>query len=354
MTRLDRYLARSVALGIVVAMAALLALIMFLELIRAVGDVGGGYQLHHALWFVALRIPKVLYELFPSAALIGTLIGMGMLARSYETVAMRAAGVSIARITIPVLAVGIIAALLVVIIGEAIAPVTSQYGERMRAAARTGLVTLRTDQGFWTRDGNAFLNIRKVVGGRQLTDIYFYELNEQGHLRVATRAASADYEAGQWILHDLEQSQISDDGVSVKRIERAAWASVLDPEILSVVVVSPDLLPIWELYRYADFLRSNGQRATEIEHGFWTRIVNPLNVLVLMIVALPFVFYGNPRSTSIGQRIFLGVLTGIGFYLGSRALSQVGLVYSVNPLAAASLPTLAILAVAGVFLVRAR
>ena len=110
------------------------------------------------------------------------------------------------------------------------------------------------------------------------------------------------------------------------------------------------MLPVWGLYRYINFMHDNGQEATSFEVAFWSKIVMPLVTLVMVFLAVPFVF-GSMRGVGVGQRIFAGILLGMVFFLLNKVFGHMAVVYSLNPLFAASLPGLLFLAL-GVWFVK--
>ena len=343
---LDIYIGRAVVIGTVVAMLVLLTLLGFLALMDELGDVGKGrYQTGDAFLFVMMILPRYAYEIFPVAALLGSLIGLGGLANHSELIAMRAAGVSFTRIVFAVLKTGLAMMLVAIIVGEVIAPESEQYAQTMRSQAIAKQVTLKTKYGFWARDGGAYINIRKILPGSRLEDIYIYEYGKNKQLKFATHAASAYHQEGQWHLQDISQNQFTEEGVEVRKLARATWDSMLDPGLLSIVSLNPNILPAWGLYKYIQFMHANGQEAKNYEVAFWGKIVTPLVTLVMLYFSLPFVF-GLLRNVGIGQRLFMGSMVGTGFYLLNKAFSYMAIVYDMNPLFAASFPGVALLCVA--------
>jgi len=244
-------------------------------------------------------------------------------------------------------------ALLSFLFGEFVAPVAEQWGERHRAEKLEQQVTLKTRYGFWARDGSGFVNIRTILPGALLRDIYIYEFDEAGRLTLATRAERAEFRGSHWQLFGIAQSQIEETGVISRELEQARWDSLLDPGLLNAIVVQPTMLRVDELWRYIVVLRDNGQSATEYEVAFWVKVATPLATLVMLFIAIPFVLV-NERSASLGQRVFLGVLLGMGFYMLSRAMSYVAVVYDLSPAMSALLPGLAFLAIGVVLLRRVR
>jgi lipopolysaccharide export system permease protein len=234
---------------------------------------------------------------------------------------------------------------LIVVVGEVIAPTTEQYAESMRASKLSDQITMKSRYGFWARDRNTFVNIRKILPGARLKDIYIYEFSDDRKLRVASYAAFAQYSDDRWLLNKIKQTLITPNGVVSKKIERAAWESMIDPNVLSVVVVRPTMLAAWGLHKYISFLRTNGQTAIPFEVAFWGKIVSPIMTLVMVFLSVPFVF-GSLRSVGIGQRVFAGSLLGTGFFLLTKILGHMAVVYELNPIFAATFPMFLMLGLA--------
>jgi lipopolysaccharide export system permease protein len=348
---LDWYIGKLVVMSILITLLVLVTFVGFITLMDELAAVGqGDYRTKDAFLYVLMVLPRRAYEVFPMAALLGSMVGLGSLASNSELVAIRSAGVSLARIIGSVLKAGFVVMLVVLLIGEVIAPKTEQFAERMRAEKVSKQITLKSKYGFWARDGSSFVNIRKILPGSQLKDIYIYEFSDRRELQVATHASFAQYEGDHWLLKGIQQSTFSDEGVKRRTLEEATWGSMLNPGLLDVVVVRPTMLPVWGLYQYIEFMHDNGQEATVYEVAFWGKIIMPLITLVMIFLAVPFVF-GVLRSVGIGQRIFAGSLLGLGFFLLNKIIGHMAIVYALNPLFSAALPGLLFL-IAGAWFVR--
>lgn len=331
---LDRYLAGAVIFGTLLTLGVLLPLMGFFLLADEIGQVGeNGYRFTDALLFVALTMPRHLYQLFPIAILIGALVGLGSLASRSELVAIRAAGVSIRRIVYAAIKGGTLPAVVAVAVGEGVAPVAEQMALQWRAEAQSGQVTLKSEHGFWVRDGRAYINIRKILSGTHLQGIHIYEFNEERRLSRATRAGHARYTEGGWVLQEISRSMIGDGRVEISRVPEVGWNSLLAPEILKVVVVDPHVLPIWGLLKYIRYMAANNQDARPYEVVFWGKVVHPFLILAMIFVSIP-ILLGSARTGSFGSRMLSGVLVGIAFYLISRTFGYFALLYGMNPLAA--------------------
>jgi len=346
MRLLELYIGKTVITNILFVLIVLLILVSFGTLVHDLGKVGeGDYKTQDVFLYVLLIIPRRTYEIFPVAVLLGSLIGLGGLANNSELMAMRAAGISLRTIIFAALKAGLLMMLIIVVIGEFIAPNTEQYAETMRASKISGQVTMNTEHGFWSKDRNSFVNIRKILPGARLQDIYIYEFSEDQRLKIATFASFAQYRDDHWLLNNIRQTEITSEGVISREIDKAAWESMLDPGILSVIVVRPTMLPARGLFRYISFLHDNGQTAIPFEVAFWTKVISPAMTLVMVFLSVPFVF-GSLRSVGVGQRVFAGSIIGTVFFLLSKILSHMAVVYELNPLFAASFPAFVMLGLA--------
>lgn len=345
MTLLDRYLGRTVvgaSLLVLLVLTALWGFVTFIEQLHRIGH--GSYGVFDALQYALLTLPDNALDLFPTAALMGALLGLGGLASTNELMVIRTAGVSALRIAASALVGGIVLAVAVALIGEYIAPPAKSYAEQARGAALYGRVGSGGEGGIWARDGDLYINVREMADQKLIRGIYIYRFDGL-QLTRATHADVARFENGHWQLHNLQTTTLS--GQTEARSTRAAsaeWKTLLDPDLLSLFVVDPDNLSAGGLLRYIDYLHHNNLSAKRYETAFWHKVARPVTVLAMVLLAMPFVF-GPLRSAATGQRLLVGILTGVAFYLFNTMTAQLGEVFGAPPLAAAWLPTVVLAAV---------
>jgi len=275
MTILERYIGRAVLIGTLIVMLVIVTLLGIFELMKNMNDVGiGSYSLFDAFIASVLTMPRKLFEIFPVTALVGSLLGLGGLASSGELTAMRAAGVSINQLLIAVLKAGIFMLVFVFLIGELVGPVSEEYVHKVKVEKQQKKITLKSQYGFWARDGQQFINIREMHPGSKPEDIYIYQIGDDKKLQLATYVKSASFVDGKWELRDILQSSIKPDGVTSRSAGSASWSSMIDPGLLSIIVVEPAILPAWGLFQYMNFMKQNGQDATVYEVAFWRKIAS--------------------------------------------------------------------------------
>jgi lipopolysaccharide export system permease protein len=348
---LDRYIARVVVTGTGIALLVVVGLDAFFMVIGEIEAVGkGSYTMGKMLLYIVLSVPHGVYELFPMATLLGSLMGMGALAANSELIAMRASGLSVWRIERSVLQVGVFMLLGAAVVGEVVAPAAEQIGQQLRLSATNKTVSFLGSHGLWVRDGNLYINAGNVLAEDELANINVYALDEKRRLSTITHAAKAHYTDGKWELRNLRQTRFEGDNVTTSRHKKIIWESLLTPDLLSIVALKPQTMSVRDINQFSRYLEDNGLDSRQYRYAFWERLMMPLSALVMLFISVPFVF-GGMRSVSAGLRLFLGILVGFGFYLTSQVMTQVGQVYGLHPLVAAVIPSLVFIA-AGVYAVR--
>ncbi len=349
---LDRYIGKTVIGAILVVLFILVGVFSFFSFIDQLEDLGRGrYGLAAIFRYVLFSMPRITYDLFPMGALIGSLVGIGALVSNSEVAVMRSAGVSFWRMVASIMKAGALVMVLAVIIGEFVSPPAQQWARLYRSVAISDQIALKTRNGFWARDARSYINIRTVLPGNRVQDIYIYEFDEQNRLKVSTYARQAKYEEGQWILEGIAQTIIEESQVLQRRISKAAWESLLRPDLINMVVIKPNSLASYDLIRYIRYLRSNGQETRRYEQALWSKMIYPLATGAMVLLAIPMVI-GSRRNVTVGQRIVVGCFIGLTFHILNQAAAHIGVVYKLNAAFSAMFPTVATLMIATVMLYR--
>jgi lipopolysaccharide export system permease protein len=148
-----------------------------------------------------------------------------------------------------------------------------------------------------------------------------------------------------WALTGVVRTTFGDTRARVERIAGLEWASVLEPQLLSMLVVRPDRMSAWSLYSYTQHLKENRQKALRYEIALWTKGMYPVAVLIMMVLAVPFASF-QKRQGGVGARIFTGIMLGIAFYTLNRLFGALALLYDWPAPVAGVAPTLLFLTLA--------
>lgn len=348
MSTLTRYLTREIAVSVLMVLIAFLGLFGFFDFINELDSVGkDGYELHHALIYVAMILPGRVYELLPVAVLIGSLYALTTLARHSEITVMRASGMSTMRMLRTLGGIGLIFALLTFVFGEYVAPPAERAAQQWRLIATNSAVSNQLRSGLWVKDGARFVNVQTVLPDRSMQKVRIYEFNASHALIALSEAARAEYVATEkgWVLDEVVQTRFLGDHTVVEQLAGMLWHSDLTPEVLSVLMVVPERMSVATLFAYTTHLRDNKQNANRYEIALWKKIVYPFAALVMMALALPFSF-SHDRMGGVSVKVFLGVMLGVGFHLLNGLSSNLGVINSWPPALAALTPSLLFLAAA--------
>lgn len=344
----ERYMAREIYAATALVLAAFLALFAFFDLIHELEDLGkGGYQLHHAITYVALTMPGRVYELFPIAVLIGSLYGLTQLARHSEITVLRASGLSTRSMLVSLGKIGSVFVLLTFVFGEFIAPPAEKAAQELRLKATSALVAQEFRTGLWVKDELSFVNVRDVLPDASLRRIRIYQFDQRYQLLSISEAQRGTFQPpDHWKLEDVVQTVFSGERAKVVRIPEVEWHSALNPDILSVLMVVPERMSLVKLYAYIRHLADNQQKTERYEIALWKKIFYPLASLVMMALALPFA-YTHHRLTAVSIKVFAGVMMGITFHMLNGLFSHLGMINSWRPFFSAITPSALFLLAAG-------
>ncbi|KAB2312992.1 LPS export ABC transporter permease LptG [Betaproteobacteria bacterium SCN2] len=347
MNLIARYLLREVATSAGFVFVALVLLFSFFDLASELDSIGrADYGFAQAALYVALNVPGHVYEIVPIAALIGALFALSRLVMNSEFTVMLASGISSWRVAMLLALAGVGFALIALLVGELVSPWSEQAAKRLKLQATESVVAQAFRSGLWVKDGNAFINAREVLPDSGLRGLKVYEFDQNWELERIVTAESGTW-AGEkrWKLGDVVDTRFSTEGIKVGNEKTMDWESVLGPDILSVLLVSPEKMSTLALINYIRHLSENKQKTTRYEVALWSKFFYPLAIPVIMLLALPFAFH-SPRSGGIALKVFLGILAGLAFHLSNRLFSHVGLLNDWPPFITASMPSLVFLAVA--------
>jgi lipopolysaccharide export system permease protein len=347
---LSRYIGREVLFATMLIFVALLLLFAFFDLIHELGNVGKeGYPLGRALLFVGLSVPGHIYELVPTAALIGTLFAMSQLVANSEYTVMRASGGSLTQITLAIVRVGIPLAIATFLAGEFLAPPAERLAQQVRLQTTLGsgqIVAQQFSSGFWFKQDRSFVNIKSTLADMTLLGVRIYEFDSDLRLKTLRVAESGSFVTdGLWKLKNVSSTTITDDGARVTKDEDWDWQTVLKPSILTVYQVPPEKLELGTLYDNIRVLGSNQQKTSRFEIALWNKVFYPAAVVVMMVLALPFAYFQR-RAGGVGFRIFAGTILGLVFFLLVRVFAHLGVINDWPPLFAAAFPIFAFFMVA--------
>ncbi len=350
---LSLYLARAVLVGVGLTSLLLVGIYTLIEFIREARSLSGDYGGVEMLRYLAQTTPRRLYDIFPFAALIGTLLGLGSLASGNELVAMRAAGFDRRHLAVRVLLAVTVCLAAMLALSEWVIPDLETQARAERQQARTGQLHVGELGQFWLRDGTHVLRLGQSIwldeARLDFTDVLVYQLGQDMRPQAILQAAQARHMGDAWRLTDVRWRRLADDarGTQAERVLESA----LSPELFLTAVNRPRLLAMTDLQQMRAYLQQSGLDSGPYDQALWTRLFFPINVLAMVLVGLPFVFQGA-RGGLRGVGLFAGVALGLVFFVLSRLSQSLGMILPLPLWFSSLIPALIIIALSLVLLRR--
>lgn len=350
MTLFSRYLMRYLFTGFAASAGLLLPLFTTFNLINELDDVSpGGYRWTQAVLVVLMTLPRCLIDLGPFIALLGGIVGLGLLSKNSELTAIRSAGFSVFRIALVAVSAGAIWAVSLGAVDEWIASPLQQHALQMRNAA------LATENGIditgnilWARRGNTFMAVKSLDEQGEPVGVEIFRYRDDLSLEYYLYARRATIVKGdKWVLHGVTKKAWTHGQESIETKASLPWDAFFTGMSLDVLSLPGNTFSVSQLNRYINYLQQTRQPTMEYRLALWQKLGRPVLTLAMMLLAIPFAFVA-PRSSGLGSRLAVGGVVGLLLYISYQIMVNLGLLFAFNAqLTALALPTGCVLVALG-------
>lgn len=365
----ERYFAKQIYASFGFILFALVALFLFFDVLSELGSVNAKYTLPLALLHVLLKAPSRMVEIIPIAGLIGSIYVFAMMASQSEFTIFRVAGLDIKRSLLTLGKVSLPIVVFTLLISEVMGPYAESLSERIRMQALGSTFSSQFRSGVWVKDqlrdsdgsgpirpGVRYVNVGAIDQNDQIRQIRMYEFDPNYRLLSIRSAASGRFDnRGIWELNDVSETRFTEkrsndplDAVysaQTKVIPKLSLESQVTPQILNVLLISPEKMSIVSLGRFILHLQDNKQDMQRHAIAFWKKVIYPFIIFVMLALALPFAFM-KIRSGSVGIKVFGGIMLGMSFQLFNTLFSSIGLLGALPAFFTAIFPPLVYLVLA--------
>jgi lipopolysaccharide export system permease protein len=262
--------------------------------------------------YFLFQIPFVVSQVTPFAMLMAALVGLGLLARQNEFVAMRACGVSIWQMAVPLFALGAVMCVATFFWGEFVVPWSAQRWHTIENVEirKRGTTKIFTGQDVWVHGRAGFYNIERVSRRRHaLYGLTVYQLDGSF---VPVRMVEVDlaaWDGAQWRFDGTRTRVLGPQGLRIRDGVPAGFSLPETFDDFSAVAIEPEELSWAMLRRQIRDLRRKGVDTLENRVELHLKVALPAAGLVMMLLAVPLAAQGTRRSS-------LASSLGLGFALG--------------------------------------
>jgi lipopolysaccharide export system permease protein len=343
----DKYIAKTLLTYSLVVLLVWLSIYSFFNFLSELNSVGTiDYSIFEAFKYIVLQMPEVAYDQVSPVILLGCVLGMGHLATTGQIIIFRASGISILKITWLTLKNALIFLIFISVIGETLAPILTEYAKHQKSIALGKNSLSSVQNGFWIRDGENFINALNNIDGSVFTGLTVIEVNKFNKIERIINSEKAVFD-GQSInldatnIFSINSENLFED-ISLNEHNSYKKRVNFDQDLIESLEKEPKDLRTLTIIKQIQFLKDNKLRAEVYEAELYKRLVKPLVLIAMILLAMLFIF-GSIRDVSLGRKIFFGVAIALSFEFISRIGGAVALSFDISPLLISFIPAVIII-----------
>jgi lipopolysaccharide export system permease protein len=313
---LTRYVAKAYLKMLFLCLGAFIGIYQVVDFMEKIARFtrSGGHWYHILLFFVA-KTPEIVSQTAPLAVLMATLLTLGSLSMNSELTAMRSCGISLARISAPILGIALLVSIITLFLGELVLPrsfAQRSYIQEVLIEKKSPSTSFR-QHNIWHKEEGSILRASLFDPAKgELKGITFWEFPPGGaQPSRRTEASSGVLEEHGWVFRDAVVREFQGGEVSsTKKFATLGAKLKLKPADLKVLGKYSDGMTIVELRRYCAKLKAGGYDPTRYLAQMHSRFSLPFGCAIMAFLGIPFAL---KSSRSSGIAFGIGLSLGIGF-----------------------------------------
>ena len=323
---LQRYIGVSLAKGWLLVLLVLGSVFGLIGYIEELGRTGSDYTALDAARYTLLTLPNQLLGLAPVIALLGSIVALANLDRYNELTIISCTGFPpgklLAAITLPTLL--LMASLWLCM--EYIAPQLQQSAERGKNILRHHSEIKNPRGGVWSTTGNRYIHLGWMLKQNVPRAISLFEFNDDGQLTRALSAHTAQVSTDRrWLFQKVREKRLVDGELVTRQYKELEVTNLWAADELPTLTLPANNMTLSVLYRYSEDLASNKQPMEKYLSVFWQKLLMPLTVLAMVLLATPIsANLASGRNRSFGVNMGIGAVLGVLFYLGAQIIFALG------------------------------
>jgi len=347
--KLDQYILKSLIetfiFGIVILASVLIASDAFLDVIRHISNFG--INLKVALLIVILKIPGIVIFTLPMALLVSVILTYNRLNNNLEITAIRATGVSLYRLLLPALCIGIITSFLTLILNEVVVPKSNYQARNIMLWAITQKNLPKENENFVFKELGKNNYLRRLFfvekyDNNKMTGVIVIDQSQENTTKII-QAKEVTSSQDRWTFNNGKVYTVSNDG-DVTNTSTFQTIVLEDPVKVDLTRKDPRSREM-NFFQLAEVINqeqnSKGKVSATLMVKWYEKISIPITCIVVVLVGMPLAL--SPPRSRFNRGLGFSVAAIFLFYL-IRALSiSLGEINLVNPLLAAWIPNIVLL-----------
>jgi len=263
-------------------------------------------------------IPLIISLILPAAVLLATLMTYSSLSKFSEIIAMKANGISLYRISLPVLIFAATVAVSLFYFSELITPAAVQKAEHIIIAEVQKQKTLGffKQNELWYHSSNAIYNFKIFdVENNILRGVVINYINPDFTLQRRIDAERVEWKNGKWIFHNVLVTQF--DSTHTPFLEKARQKIIHLPEKpndFKIIQKDAEKMGFFDLRKYINKIQSEGFDATRYLVDLHGKIAFPFVTLILVLIGISF-STRSARQGGVMQSVGVGIIIGFSYWI---------------------------------------
>ncbi|HXG59397.1 MAG TPA: LPS export ABC transporter permease LptG [Thermoanaerobaculia bacterium] len=336
---LDRYILREflkVLALVLVSTAALIIIVDYTETARDIRQ--NDVPLPVVFSYYRYLIFQVINWTLPISVLVATLVTFGIFSKNNEVTAFKSGGVSLYRVSLPVVLVAAVISLLVYLNLDFVLPYANQRVDQLKRRIQGKEMSTPAEQKLWfVGKGRYLINFLSYDRARrELAHVQIFEFHPT-EFRLTRRlfARTARWNGEAWVFENGWIRSFPDGGYAtytpITRPVVLAYGET--PEDFATEVKSPEQMTFAELRRYIRVVRNSGYSAERLMVKLYEKTSWPAISIVMALIALPFAFRIGKRGALYG--IGIALILGIVYWMVFAIFTKFGEVGNLPPILSA-------------------
>ena len=341
---ISRYISLELAKVIAICLGAFIAIYLVIDFFERIDDfLEAKLALSLALHFFMLKIPLIIQQGIPMSVLMGTLISLGLMARSNELMVLKANGIGPVLVVGPIIALALLASTLDFALSEYLVPLTSTRANhiwKVRVMNRHSPTSV-SEEKVWYRRGKAIFNIRVLNAKRGLLEGVTINILD-GKFRLSQRldARRGEWDGQSWIFSDgIFIQRIADGNFTAEHFQSRRFALKERPQDFQHLEKSSEEMNLAELARYVTEIESEGYDSARYRVDFHGRIAFPFTSLIMALLGIGVALYQGKKG-GIAVGVAASVALAFIYFLMFQFTLSIGYTGNLQPVLAAWTPNI--------------
>jgi lipopolysaccharide export system permease protein len=341
---ISRYISLELAKIIAICLGAFIAIYLVIDFFERIDDfLEAKLPLSLALHFFMLKLPLVVQQGIPMSVLMGTLITLGLMARSNELMVLKASGIGPVLVVGPIVTLALLASILDFALSEYLVPLTSTRANYIWnvQVMNHPLPTSFSEEKVWYKSGQVIYNIRVLHAKRGLLEgVTIHMLDGNFRLTERLDARRGEWDGKSWIFSDGIFIRRTDDGnFTAEHFQSRRFDLKERPQDFQHLEKASEEMTLAELSSYVAEIESEGYDSTRYRVDFHGRIAFPFTSLIMAFLGIGVALYRGKKG-GIAVGVAASVALAFIYFLMFQFMLSVGYTGNLQPVLAAWMPNI--------------